>query len=168
MFAARILIAVALFLPGVAMAADQDKRALIEEIMVLTRSDAMSGQARQQVSALIQKTLQSMDVPDGLRPATDQMAQDLVSYFNEKLQWEKLKPRIADIYMDVFTEDELRQLVDFYRSPVGQTFLAKAPQISQRRAALLQDLMADLPARLDEMAAKMRKEAEEKRRQATP
>jgi uncharacterized protein len=72
------------------------------------------------------------------------------------------------MYADVFTEDELRQVVAFYKSPGGQAFLDKTPQLMQRSIAMMQGLMADIMPHLQEMTSKMQKQIDEKRQQEKP
>jgi hypothetical protein len=167
MFAVRMLVLAALFLPA-GLASDQDKRALVEEMLTVTHPEKMMDQAMQQVSAMTQQQLQAMNVPADAKPLADQMSAEMMTYVREKLDWTKLKPQFVDIYMDVFTEDELRQVVTFYKSPGGQALLNKMPQLMQRSMVMMQGLMADLPAHMQEMTAKMQKQIEEKQKQAAP
>jgi uncharacterized protein len=43
---------------------------------------------------------------------------------------------IANTYADEYSEDELKQIIAFYKSPVGQKYLDKAPELSRRAAAV--------------------------------
>ncbi|GDY26887.1 DUF2059 domain-containing protein [Agarivorans sp. Toyoura001] len=36
------------------------------------------------------------------------------------LTWDEMKPKIAEVYLKHFTDEELEQLVAFYKTPVGQ------------------------------------------------
>jgi hypothetical protein len=161
------LILAALFLPA-GLASDQDKRALAEEMLTVTHPEKMIDQVMQQIPAMMQQQIRAMKVPEDMKPKIDRMLQDETTYMREKLDWTKLKPQFVDIYSDVFTEEELRQIVAFYKSPGGQAFLNKTPQVMQRSMALTQSLMADFPAHIQETIAKMKKEIEDKQEQAKP
>jgi hypothetical protein len=156
----RMLVLVALCIPA-GLASDQDKRALVEEMLTVTKPEKMMDQAMQQASAMMQHQMQAMNVPADMKPKADQMSQEMMSYVKEKLDWATLKPQFVEIYMDVFTEDELRSVVTFYKSPAGQALLNKMPQLMQRTMTMMQAQMADLPQRMQEMAAKL--QAEEKK-----
>ncbi|MEA3213535.1 MAG: uncharacterized protein QOE70_6592 [Chthoniobacter sp.] len=52
-----------------------------------------------------------------------------------KALWLKLKPEYVKAYADVFTEEELRALIAFYKSPTGQTFLDKTPDLTRKLTA---------------------------------
>ncbi|UFZ06637.1 DUF2059 domain-containing protein [Bradyrhizobium ontarionense] len=47
---------------------------------------------------------------------------------------------VSALYANTFTVDELRQIEAFYRSAVGQKFLAEAPALAQRREIIVQDI----------------------------
>ncbi|MGD0620352.1 MAG: DUF2059 domain-containing protein [Bryobacteraceae bacterium] len=160
MFLARIIVVLALFIPA-GLAADQDKRALAEEVLTLTHPEKMIDQIMDQMSNMVHQQMQGMNVPDDKKALVDQVAQEEMSYIREKLDWAKLKPAYVDIYADIFTEEELRQVADFYKSPGGQAFLNKMPQVVQRSMTMAQGLMADLPSHLEEMTNKLKKQLEE-------
>jgi hypothetical protein len=70
----------------------------------------------------------------------------------------ELADSMAAIYAFNFSSDELRQLTAFYRSPVGQKFVAKLPAITQQSLAIGQkfgqDLAGDLRQRMIEQLRK--------------
>lgn len=47
-----------------------------------------------------------------------------------------LVTEITKVYAQEYSAEELKQIIAFYRSPVGQKYLDKAPALSQRAAAL--------------------------------
>lgn len=54
--------------------------------------------------------------------------------------WQKLKQDYVKAYADVYTEGELRALITFYQSPIGQLYLDKTPELSRRLSAAHQKL----------------------------
>lgn len=62
--------------------------------------------------------------------------------------------RVAALYADAFTADELRQIETFYRGPAGQKLLEKAPALAREREAVIQEISRkaadELKARLTE------------------
>src|SRR4051794_15762347 len=46
--------------------------------------------------------------------------------------WSELKPRYIKAYAEVFSADELRSLIAFFKSPIGQAYLDKTPEVSRR------------------------------------
>lgn len=64
----------------------------------------------------------------------------------------ELLDQMAVVYGEVFTEAELDGMLAFYTSPVGQSILAKTPQVTQQTMQFSQqwatDLFQDLPQRI--------------------
>ncbi len=62
--------------------------------------------------------------------------------------------RVASLYADTFTADELHQIEAFYRTATGQKLLEKAPALVRERDAVVQDISRkaadELKARLTE------------------
>lgn len=55
---------------------------------------------------------------------------------------------VAAVYARNFTADELRQLTEFYRGPVGQKFLEKMPVVAQESLAMGQKLGQEIGGEL--------------------
>jgi hypothetical protein len=62
----------------------------------------------------------------------------------------KILDATAEAYAEVFTMDELKAMDAFYESPVGQSMLAKTPQVMSK-------VMASLPAFMPDMMADTQK-----------
>lgn len=56
----------------------------------------------------------------------------------------RLKEPMIDAMADVFSEQELRDLVGFYESASGQALLAKSPELSKRLLAQMPEIMGDM------------------------
>jgi hypothetical protein len=55
---------------------------------------------------------------------------------------------VATVYARNFTADELRQLAEFYRGPIGQKFLEKMPVIAQESLAMGQKFGQEIAGEL--------------------
>ncbi|HEY2292664.1 MAG TPA: DUF2059 domain-containing protein [Thermoanaerobaculia bacterium] len=92
---------------------------------------------------------------------------DLAPYEDVFRAWYKkvfadgnLEPEMVKIYMGAFTEDELRQMTAFYRSPVGQKSLAKMPEVLKQGADVGIKLGQQHIGELQEMIEAAKKERE--------
>jgi len=57
-------------------------------------------------------------------------------------------PKLARIYAETFDEQELKDLLAFYTSPVGQRLVEKQPELSRRGLEAVQPLVAPMQADL--------------------
>jgi hypothetical protein len=124
----------ALFLAVPAHAAGTDaQKALAQELLQTMRLD------RQIEQMTAQTAIQTAQFMQQSRP---EMTAEEAKVFGEayagalKLNIGDLVTEIANVYADEYTEDELKQIIAFYKSPVGQKYLDMAPTLTQRAAAL--------------------------------
>jgi hypothetical protein len=57
------------------------------------------------------------------------------------MSWEKMKDQYISIYTSVFTEDELKDLLRFYRSRLGRKFTEKMPAVMEASIKISQAQM---------------------------
>lgn len=67
---------------------------------------------------------------------------ELRELFTKTMSWERVQPEYVRLYASLYTEDELRQLVAFYESPVGQKTIRIQPEVTARTLEMVQRLMA--------------------------
>ena len=53
------------------------------------------------------------------------------TWFSEDLDQKAMQEKIIQLYADTFSEKEIKQLIDFYQSPVGRKLLKEAPRLTQ-------------------------------------
>lgn len=73
------------------------------------------------------------------------------TFMNKYLTWDLLKDKMAAIYAEEFTEDELSQITVFYSSPIGQKVSSKLPALMQKGMLIGQDAVAEHKDELTQM-----------------
>ncbi|MDB5149949.1 MAG: hypothetical protein JWQ57_3969 [Mucilaginibacter sp.] len=73
------------------------------------------------------------------------------SFMNKYFTWDLLKDKMAAIYAEEFTEDELNQISVFYSSPIGQKVSSKLPLLMQRGMLIGQEAVAEHKDELTQM-----------------
>jgi len=61
--------------------------------------------------------------------------------FREHLSWSALEPEYVRVYSEVFTERELREMIAFYETPLGQKMLDKLPVAAARTQTIMMERM---------------------------
>jgi len=56
----------------------------------------------------------------------------IIEWSNKYLTWNAMFPEVTKLYKETFTESEIRQLIAFYQTPLGQKVLAKMPELTQK------------------------------------
>ena len=65
-----------------------------------------------------------------LEPAWGGHLDILADYVEERIGWEQLQPVVVKGYTDAFTEEEIREMIRFYESPVGRKMVLTAPALA--------------------------------------
>ncbi len=126
------LFTVALLLvpPAVTRADDAHHRQAAESLLTLM---GMEKQFSQLVDQMLQVQVQQ-------NPAIAPYEKEMRDFLNKYMSWPSLKEDMIKVYVEQFTEAELKQLADFYRTPIGQkmvrimpTLVAKGAEIGQKR-----------------------------------
>ena len=84
------------------------------------------------------------------------------AFFNKYMSFESLKKQYADIYLDIFSAAELKELTAFYKSPIGRKLTSKTSELTLRGAALGQKAVQDHQAELQTALAKAIRERQGK------
>jgi uncharacterized protein len=117
---------------------------LVERIDGKRLLDTMYVQLKETFSASIQQ----MGMPEKDRPLAQKHIEKLTAVLQEELTWEKLKQPLIEIYMRVYDEQEIRKVNEFYKSPAGQNYLAKLPEVLKESGQLSQQMMQSVLPKL--------------------
>jgi len=101
------------------------------------------------------------------QPALELYRGVLLEWAGRIMTWEAFQPRFVEIYAEAYTEKELRELADFYRTSTGRKSLEVGPELMRRGAMVgkqvarehLDELQSMLEARTAELE-KQQAEAE--------
>ncbi len=66
----------------------------------------------------------------------------------------KVMEKFIPAYAEVYTEDELQAVVDFYESPMGQRVLKKMPLLGPAAVKAMQEISPEIQADLDQRVTK--------------
>ncbi|HWW28262.1 MAG TPA: DUF2059 domain-containing protein, partial [Caulobacter sp.] len=132
--------------PSAASKATPETRALAARYFEAIHYDKLLGQMMDQMVPMM---------IDSMRKQTPSVTEDQGRLISETVvetareMTGKMKGPMIDAMAEVFTEQELRDLVAFYEGPSGQALIAKTPELTQR-------MMGQMPGMMTEMQVKMR------------
>ena len=115
----------------------------MEEVMKETMEESMAQQAE------MMSMLNGGALPDSLLTASMEIGR---KWAIRALEWSTLRHDLARLYAETYTVDQLRQLEDFYRSPVGRLLLDTTPELtagtqeimSRRMQAIMPEMMQEM------------------------
>ena len=91
--------------------------------------------------------------------------QVFVKFFDKYLTFDMLKKELADIYLDLFTPEEIRELTAFYQTPLGKKLVEKTPELTLRSAQIGQNAVLK---HLPELQTELKKAIEADQKKSAP
>ena len=135
---------VALSRPAFAQDTSATHREAVKQLMTVTHLREVTAQS---MDAVMKSQMEQMPQ---LKPYEGIMQ----TFLKEQMDWSILEPELTRIYLEVFTEKELRDIVAIYQTPVGQTMLAKMPVLFAKSNEFTQRrLQAGLPVLMQRLQA---------------
>jgi uncharacterized protein len=136
-------------------AQEQSRRALAEEMINVMEARTMFEKNISLVRKMMQNQAGQLSQITGQPNASSNLPQVLdktFDIFSQYFTWDKLKDNFISLYVETFTEDEMKGIIGFYKSSSGQALLQKQPQLMQRTIEISQKLVAEMMPKIKELA----------------
>jgi len=75
--------------------------------------------------------------------------EQMIALLTKYIGWEAIRDDIKNIYKGQFTEPEMRELISFYKSPIGQKYLRVMPSILDQGSIVIQQRKTPHQAELE-------------------
>ena len=85
------------------------------------------------------------------QPAMAQFRDVMLAWANKYMTWAAVGDDFVRIYTDTFTESELREMIAFYKTPVGRKLAEQTPELTKRGAQIGAAVAARHSAELQQM-----------------
>jgi hypothetical protein len=112
--------------------ADPQKEARIRELMDVTGAKNLG---QQLIEAGMEQFRSSVQDSQPNNPRAKQFVDAFVSGFQKHFDVNTLNERVIPIYDKYLTTDDLKGLLDYYRSPLGQRMLKTLPELTRESQA---------------------------------
>jgi uncharacterized protein len=130
----------------VGRADDVSEVAKIHELLKLTQVERTLLQVQQQNLDNIKSNVFQQMFPVKLTPdqktQVDSLADKVAAVMAKALSWNDLEPEYTKLYAELFTEQQIDDLLAFYRSPTGQVIVDKTPVLLKQSTVMVQKRMA--------------------------
>lgn len=164
-----IVVSIALLsLPAWAFPADVPASdASIRQLLTAAHAESMLGTMMSQMDAYIKNMVHQMTPTGGMTPKAqailDRSIERMSASMKETLSWSTMEPMYIRVYRDTFTQTEVDQMTEFYKTPAGQAMVNKMPLVMQNVMREMPTLMKPM---LERLQVVQRETAEELRRNA--
>ncbi|HNP64381.1 MAG TPA: DUF2059 domain-containing protein [Woeseiaceae bacterium] len=148
----KLILLLSLALPaGVVFAQEQSHTDAAKELLDLMNSDQSIEQAYDQMYVQMSGMADQLGITEEQRPIFDRYMEKMVVVMKEEMNWKKMEPHLIKAYVSVYSEDEIRELNEFYSSPLGQKFISKMPELMEATMVMTQDMMGEMIPRFTEI-----------------
>ena len=135
----RILMILALVVAAVPAAAQPEPSA----------SEAAAVRELLEVSRTRENFIRAMELgmeQGGMGEMTPEVRRVLREFMNEHFRFEDMEPEFIQMYSELYTEEEIRGMTAFYRTPLGQRMIETLPELSAASQRIAQErLQAVMP-----------------------
>lgn len=129
-----LLLASPVLLADPASHAEQARR-----FLQLTRVDRLSVPAYAQVQQMFAQRFAQAQGKDSQKPVLERYQAQANAALDKVVGWQTLEPELVRLYTRAFSEEELKELLAFYQTPLGSKVLERMPQLMALSAQLTQD-----------------------------
>lgn len=124
-----LVTAISLMLLSISPLSQADNKSHMEQVDKLFKLTQMEKKIDESVDSVLQLQLRQ-------NPQLAQYSKEMRGFFTKYIGWDALKVDLAAMYMETFTEDDLKAINDFYITPAGQKVINSLPQLVQQRNQL--------------------------------
>ena len=151
------LLGTLLFSSTASASTDSHRQAALE-MLSISRVDKMIEPMMENVMSMIQQQMAQVDIPEDKKPIIQKYNQKIVETLRQEMQWEKMKEDFVALYLNVYTEEEIRELTEFYSSPLGQKMLDKMPELMQASLQISQSMLQQTLPKIQQLSQEMARE----------
>lgn len=117
-------LAIACLITSSVWASSNSHRQAAEELLKVSN---LSSTMDRMIMQMVEMQLQQ-------KPMMEPYRDILLQFFNKHLSYSSIKYDFIDIYTEEFSEQELREIIKFYKTPVGKKTITKLPILMQKGA----------------------------------
>lgn len=147
-----------LLFSNLSMADQISHRKAVEKLFTLTKTSTMMDSARNQTKKMLYQQMSQQDIPEAKKPIFNKYMSEMIELITNTVNWDKIKSEMTDLYMNNFSENEINDMLSFYRSPTGKKFVEKMPIIMKKSMEIGQRQTQMMIPQLNRLLEQMKEE----------
>ncbi|MBB1338587.1 DUF2059 domain-containing protein [Pseudoalteromonas sp. SR44-2] len=142
------------------------KQQKIDELIKVMNLDSMVDSMYGQVEGMMKGMSDQMGVKPSEQAIFDKYYGDMTTVLKTEMSWAKMQPMMVNVYDKHFSEQEIADMLAFYKTDTGQKILEKMPVVMQESMQMSQGLIQDAMPKIQAIAGKLSEELKASREQA--
>ena len=132
-----------------------EKADLAKEVLELTH-------VNQTIRQLQDQMMSQLNIPADKKVKATEFQNKLSKKISDVMSYDKTEKEYIDLYTSVYTAEELRGIIKFYKSPVGKSMIEKQPVITKKAMEMSQKKLKVLIPDIQKMIEKFEQELKAK------
>jgi len=162
MYLKIFLVLMVLCFSSFALADTSNHRQAAEEVLLLMKVDEMMNPIINQIQQNQLRQLQQSNMSAETYEIAKKHTQRIFDLLLRELHWEKWKDDSINMYTSVYSEVELKELIEFYKSPLGRKMVEKTPFLTQQSLQMSQKIMKRVAPEIQAISNEMKNELNQK------
>ena len=126
-----------------------------ERFLLLARADKLAVPVYAQVQQMFAQRFAESNAPQSEKAVLETYQAQANAALEQAVGWDKLKPDMVKLYTSNFDEQEMKDLIRFYESPLGKKVLEKMPTLTAQSAQLTQGKLEVAVPKVNQLLAEM-------------
>ncbi len=147
----------------IASADEASKAQKVEEFFQVAQLEQMFSQsmtlAMNQVNSSVMREAKAANLSPEQSALIEELQNKVEAVVRMALGWDQLRPQYIKLYSEAFTEEQLDDLLAFYKSPTGQAMVTNSPALMKKGAEITQQRMAVAQPELRRLVDEFRQKA---------
>lgn len=110
-------------------------REAVLRLLEVADMQRLTGMMNQRMKRVMREGMQRQLAGEQLnaeqRRILEKMQGEIVALVEERMDWQKMRPWVVEVYSSNLTEREVAALTEFYRTPEGRSTMQKLPRIME-------------------------------------
>lgn len=126
-----------------------------ERFLLLARADKLAVPVFAQVQQMFAQRFAESNAPQSEKAVLETYQAQANTALDQAVGWDKLKPDMVKLYTNNFSEQEIKELIRFYESPLGKKVLEQMPSLTAQSAQLTQRKLEAAVPKVNQLLAEM-------------
>lgn len=151
----RLLITALLILLSQVSYAQKSTDAMIEELLKIAKIENMLSSASTQAESYIKQQVKMMSLPEEAEEFAQPYINQVKVLIGNEFEWKKVRKDFIRIYKEVFTKEELEDIINFYKTPSGQKMVEYGPILMEKSMIFIQEKLESLTPQINSIGGDM-------------
>ena len=153
-----LMICILTSLSFLAHAGEGSERASVEELLMLMKADSMIDNIYFQYGQTIKRMEQQLGIDQSNKAIFERYISRMVAIMKQEMNWKKMKEPMINVYLKHYSENEVQDMLAFYKSESGKSMVEKMPAVMKDSMLVSQSLMKEFIPKVQAMSKELKDE----------